>query len=178
MISPVMVMYIICKEQFTRILCGINLYLGFMFTLFIKTDSSAIAIFCGLVLLGYFALEADAWSMRYIYIIGIELAATVTIRILLYLFPEKLYPLHGLSLLLLNKRLLSCEILCYLAFFIIWRWKKGFFREKLVSARKTVVAAGAVLAFACTVCVIFVNVNAADIWPKFQSLNRFSMSMD
>lgn len=166
MISPVMVTYMICKERFTRILCGINLYLGFMFTLFIKTDSSVIAILCGLVLLGYFALETDAWFIRYIYIVGIELAAKVTIRILLYLFPGKLYSFHGLSLLLLNKRLLSCEILCCLAFFIIWRWKKGFFREKLASARKALVTVGAVSTFACIACVIFVNVNTADIPPE------------
>lgn len=166
MISPVMVMYMICKDRFSQILCGINLFLGFLFTLFIKTESSVIAILCGVILLGYFALETDAWSMRYLQIVGMELSARITILILLYLFSGKLYAFHGLSLLLLDKRLLSCEILCYLAFFLLWRWKKDFLREKLASARKALVTAGALSALVCIVGVIFVNVNAANIPPE------------
>lgn len=172
MLPPIMVIYLMCKEQISRILCGINLYLGFMFTLFIKTESSIIAILFGLILLGYFALETGSWSGRHIQISGIYLGAKFTIFILLHLFPERLYPFHGLGPVLLNGRLIVCEILCYLAFFMIWRWKKEFLREKLASARKTFVIIGVSLACCCFVCVIFLNINAAKL-PAESFWNHF-----
>lgn len=163
MLPPVMVMYMICEEKLSRILCGINLYLGFLFTLFIKTDSSIIAVLAGFILLGYFALESGSWSMRYIRTVGIYLGAKLTIRILLHLFPKKLHPFHGLGVLLLDSQLLICEILCYLAFFMIWIWKKELLRKKLASARKTLVIIGSSLACCCIICVILANVNAQNL---------------
>ncbi len=165
MIPPIMVMFMICKKQFSQFLCGINLYLGFLFTFFIKTESSILAIILAFILLGYFALETGSWFERYIYTIGIYLDAKITIRILLYLFPKKLHPFdkHKLTLLLLDNRILICEFLCYLAFFMIWIWKKEFLSEKLASTRKTLVIIGTSLACCCIVCVIFANINAPNI---------------
>lgn len=163
MLPPIMVMYMICEERFSRILCGTNLYLGFMFTFFIKTDSSIIAILFGMILFGYFALETHSWFMRYLQMFGFYLSVKLSIRILLHLFPEKLYPFHGLSLFLLSNRILICDILFYLAFFIIWEWKKESLRKKLAAARKPLVVIGATLACCCIVCVIFVNINAANL---------------
>lgn len=161
MLPPIMVMYMICRERLSLILCGINLYLGFLFTFFIKTDSTIIAIIAGFILLGYFALETDTWSERYIYTIGIYLGAKITILILLYLFSDKLHPFHGLHLQLLGSTLLICEIFFYLAFFMLWRWKKEFLREKMAAARKTLVIIGASLVCCCIICVLFVNIKAS-----------------
>lgn len=163
MLPPVMVMYMICEKRLSRILCGINLYLGFLFIFFIKTDSSIVAILLGFILLGYFALEKDSWAMHYIWTVGIYLCAKLTICTLLRLFPERLYPFHGLFPFLLKNRLVLYEILCYLAFFMIWKWKKEFFRKVLASARKALVIIALSFAFVCIVCIIFANINAKNL---------------
>lgn len=163
MLPPIMVMYMLCKERLTQILCGINIYLGFLFTLFIKTESSILAIILGLILLGYFALETNSWSERYIHITGIYLGAKLTIHILLNLFPGSIYSFNGLGLLLLSNKLLICELVCYAVFFLLWNWKMDFIREKLASARKLLVIIGISLACCCIACVIFANVNATNI---------------
>lgn len=163
MLPPIMAIYMLCKDRLSQILCGINLYLGFMFTLFIKTESSIIAIILGLILLGYFALETDAWSKRYIYITGIYLGAKLTIHLLLNLFPARLYSFHGLGLVLLNNIVLICEISCYALFFLLWNWKGKIIREKLAGARKILVIIGVSLACCCIACVIFANINAENI---------------
>lgn len=165
MLPPIMALYMICKKQFFRILCGINLYLGFLFTFFIKTDSSLIAILLGFILFGYFALEEDSWAMRYIHTLGIYLGAKLTVLILLRLFPDKLFPFHGLHVSLLESRVLICEIICCLAFFFIWKWKGVFFRKKLASARKALVVVIMSLACCCIVCVIFINISTPVLAP-------------
>ena len=163
MLPPIMVMYMLCKDQLSQILCGINLYLGFMFTFFIKTESSSIAIILGMILLGYFALETNSWSERYIHITGIYLAAKLTIHILLNLFPDRLYQFHGLGLLLLNNTVLICELICYVAFFLLWNWKKNIVREKLANARKIFIILGVSLASCCIACILYANINVANI---------------
>lgn len=163
MLPPIMAMYMLCKDKLSQTLCRINLYLGFMFTFFIKTESSTIAIILGLILLGYFALESDSWSERYIHITGIYLAAKLTIHILLNLFPDRLYAFHGLGLLLLNNTVLICELICYAAFFLLWNWKKNIIREKLANVRKIFIILGVSLACCCIACILYANINAANI---------------
>lgn len=163
MLPPIMVMYMICKKESIRILCGINLYLGFLFTLFIKTDSSIIAIILGIIALGYFALENNRWSMRYIQLTGIYLGSKFTIRILLYLFAEKLHSFHGLGLLLLNNKLLLCEILCYLAFFLIWKRNPDNVIKSLADTRKLLAITSIILICCCTGCILYANINAANL---------------
>lgn len=163
MLPPILAMYMLCKEQLSQILCGINIYLGFMFIFFIKTESSSIAIILGLLLLGFFALEAEAWCERYIQITGIYLAAKLTIHILLNLFPDRLYSFHGLGLLLLNNKVLICEFICYAAFYLLWNWKMSTVRETLAKARKIFIIIGVFLACCCIACVLYANINAANI---------------
>lgn len=165
MLPPIMVLYMLCKEQLSQILCGICLYLGFMFTLFIKTESSILAILLGTVLLGFFALESDSWFIHYIHIVGIYLGAKLTVHILLNLFPSKLYPFHGLTLRFLRNRLLIFELLCYTLFFLLYTWKQENVREKILSARKYLVITGVLLASFGIICIIYANLNAANL-PK------------
>lgn len=163
MLPPIMVTYMICKEQLSQRLCGVNLYLGFMFTLFIKTESASIAIIFALLLLGYFALETESWSNRYIQMVAIYLGAKLTIHILLNLFPRSLHPFHGLGLLLLDNIVLLCEILFCAAFYLLWQKKQYIIRKKLASARKALVIIGASAACACALCILFANINAANL---------------
>ena len=166
MLPPIMVLYMICKNRLSQILCGINLYLGFLFTFFIKTDSSFIALLLGFILLGYFALEKDSWAMHYVHIPGIYLGAKLTIRVLLHLYPEKIYPFHGLHVPLLDSKLLIREIICYLIFFIIWKWIGAFLREKLASARKILVIIAITLVCCCIACVIYINISTPALAPE------------
>lgn len=163
MLPPIMVIYMLCKEVLSQKICGINLYLGFLFALFIKTDSSAIAIIFGILLLGYFALETEQWSDRYTQITGIYLGAKLTICILRLLFSDKLHPFHGTGALVLDYRILLCEILCYLAFLLAWKRKRKIIWEKLAAARKTLVIIALTAAGAGIACILFANINAANL---------------
>lgn len=159
MLPAVMVIYLLCKEKFTQKICGFNSYLGFLFALFIKTDSSSISIVMGLILLGYFALESDEWSERYIQVSWIYLGAKLTIRILLLLFGNRLHSFHGVGKLLLDYRVLLVEILCYLAFYMVWKKDKKGVWEKVKSMRKAIVFVSVAVLSLCVAVVIAVNVN-------------------
>lgn len=163
MLPPIMVIYMLCKEVSTQKICGYNLYLGFLFTLFIKTDSSIIAMILGMLLLGYFALESEQWSDRYTQITGIYLGAKLTICLLRLLFGDKLHPFHGTGAIILDYRILICEILCYLAFLLAWKRNRKTMREKLAAARKGVVMIFLAAAGIGIVCILFANINAANL---------------
>ncbi len=163
MLPPIMVIYMLCKEVSTQKICGYNLYLGFLFTLFIKTDSSIIAMILGMLLLGYFALESEQWADRYTQITGIYLGAKLTICLLRLLFGDKLHPFHGTGAIILDYRILICEILCYLAFLLAWKRNRKTMREKLAAARKGVVMIFLAAAGIGIVCILFANINAANL---------------
>ena len=163
MLPPIMALYMLCKETFTQKICGAHLYLGFMFTLFIKTDSSTIAIIFGILLLGYFALESEQWADRYTQITGIYLGAKFTICILRLLFGDKIHPFHGTGALVLDYRVLLCEILCYLAFFLAWKRNQNIIWKKLAAARKTLAIIALAAAGAGIACILFANINAANL---------------
>ncbi len=161
MLPPVMVIYMLCKEAFSQKICAVNLYLGFLFTLFIKTDSSIIAMILGILLLGYFALESEPWADRYTQITGIYLGAKLTICILRLLFRDKLHPFHGTGAIVLDYRILICEILCYLVFLFMWRRNRKIVREKLAAARKILVIIVLAAVGVGVICILFGNINAA-----------------
>lgn len=163
MLPPIVVMYMICKERFSRMIHGINLYMGFLFTFFIKTESSVIAIGSGMIILAYFAVENSIWFKRYIHIVGIYLGSKTTIRILLYLFGNKLHPFNGIGQLLLEEQWIICEWICYLLVCFIWRWKKDLLRQKLLAARKYALACGIVIVLCCGVGTVYVNIRSSDI---------------
>lgn len=163
MLPPIMVIYMLCKEEFTQKICRINLYMGFMFTLFIKTESASIAIIFGILMLGYFALESELWSTRYTQIVGIYLGGKLTIRILLLLLGRSIHPFHGLGALLLNYWVLLLEILCYAAFYIAWKKNPEPIRKKLLSVRKILVIIAVASVVLCILGIIVVNANAANI---------------
>lgn len=175
MLPPIMVLYMLCKEEFTRKLCKYNMYLGFMFTLFIKTDSASIAIIFGILLLGYFALESEEWAVRYMQIVGVYLSAKVTIRILLLLLGDDVHPFYGLDALLLNYVVLLCEILCYVVFGRVWKKDPKAVREKILSVRKLLLMIAAAVIGACVVGIIIINICKRNI-SKRSFLYQFVMT--
>lgn len=163
MLPPVLVVYIICQKRVCQILCGVNLYLGFLFTIFIKTESSLLAIVSGCALLGYFVLEKDVWSDRYLQAAGIYLGAKVTIFALLQLFPDSLYPFHGLGKWILRGSWIFWQTVCFLLIFAFCKWKKGALRQKAAYLKRPIlyICIMGVLCFAA--CAIGANFMIKDI---------------
>lgn len=162
-LPPIIIMYMICKERFSQIIHGLNIYMGFLFVHFIKTDSAVIAIAAGLILLGYFALEKENWFHKYLQILGIYLTAKITIRFLLYFFEGKVYLFYGINQLVLKTEWLTVNILCYLLIIILYCWKKDSLRQTILSARKALLCLGITAAFCSIVCVLYVNIRADSI---------------
>lgn len=163
MLPLIMVMYMICKEQFSQILHGINIYLGFLFIFFLKTDSVLIAMAAGFVVLLYFAVEREVWFGRYMQIMGMYLGAKITIWALLYMYGESLYPFFDLGEFLLNGNLILGEVGIYLLMIGINKAKKDCLRKGLLIIRKIALCVGIGLAICFVMGVIYANLNKSSI---------------
>ncbi len=163
MLPPIMVMYMICKEHFSQVLHGINMYMGFMFVYFIKTDSAMIAMLAGIVLLLYFAVEKEVWFERYLHISGIYLAAKITICLLRYIYREQAFPFYSLGGELLKSKWIFGEVGIYLLIIGIYKVKKDCIRESLLAVRKKVLGTGVVIGGCIVIGLIYVNVNKSSI---------------
>lgn len=157
-LPPIMVMYMICQDSVSQILYGIYIYIGFLFVYFIKTDSVLLTFLISFVILAYFSLENPYWSGRYIQIAGIYIGAKVTVKILLYIFENKLLPFHGTHLLLLSNKALAMNILCLLLLVIIHKWKNGFLRNKISAARKYLVVTAIAVGIFAIFFTIYINI--------------------
>lgn len=151
MLPPVTAMYLICKKRLLQIICGINLYLGFLFCIFIQTESSILAIAAGILILGYFALKKADWFKKYVQITGICLGAQITIALLLRLFESYLYPFNGDVQVILEGRWIFCESVCCLLLFCVYKYKDGKIRKWL--AKLPDIALGIIAT--AIICLIF-----------------------
>lgn len=163
MLPPIIVMYMICKEKFSQILHGINLYLGFLFVYFVKTDSVLIAIAAGLLALLYFAVEKEVWFKRYLQVLGIYLGAKITIWLLLYSYGEYIYPFYSLGGELLKSKWIFGEVGIYLLITGIYKVKKDCIRESLFAVRKKVLGIGVAFGVCIVIGLIYVNVKKSSI---------------
>lgn len=163
MLPPIIVMYMICKEKFSQILHGINLYLGFLFVYFVKTDSVLIAMAAGLLALLYFAVEKEVWFKRYLQVMGIYLGAKITIWLLLYSYGEYIYPFNDLGEKLLTDSLIFGEVGFYLLITGIYIAKKEWLREKLFAVRKVALWTGVGLAVCFLIGVLYANFQSENI---------------
>lgn len=157
MLPLLMVMFLVGEGLFSQIVSGVYLYMGFLFSFFIKTESSAITMIFGLFLLGYFALEKKEWFGRYTQVVGIYLGAKLTIRILLYLFPAHLYPFDGINLKLLDLRTILVEAACWGLVAVLQRWKKDIFRGAVFRIRKYLLGAAGAAALLFVISLVAVN---------------------
>lgn len=157
----IMVMYMVCKERFSQIIYSVYLCMGFLFSTFIKTESSSITMVFGIVLLGYFALEKRVWFERYMHLVGMYLGSKGTIRILLYLFPNKLYPFDGINLLLLDPRVILGEAAVWALVYILQHKADDLVRRQAFYVRKYLL--GAVIAIIACFAAGVVAANTLDI---------------
>ncbi|HCT91650.1 MAG TPA: hypothetical protein DF613_09785 [Lachnospiraceae bacterium] len=157
MLPFLMVMFLVGEGLFARVVSGAYLYMGFLFSFFIKTESSAITMVFGIFLLGYFALEKKEWFERYTQVVGIYLGAKLTIRILLYLFPDRLYPFDGIDLKLLDLKMILAEAAAWGLVAALQCLKKDVFRSAVFCIRKYLLGVVAAAALVFVVSLVAVN---------------------
>lgn len=153
----IMVMYMVCRERFSQIIYSVYLCMGFLFSTFIKTESSSITMVFGIILLGYFALEKQVWFERYMHLIAMYLGSKGAIRILLYLFPNKLYPFDGINLLLLDPRVILGEAAVWALVYVLQHRADDLVRRQVLGMRKYFLGAAMVGAVCFVVGVVAAN---------------------
>lgn len=153
----VLVMYMLCKERFSKTVYFVVMYMGFLFSFFIKTESSLITMLASLAFLFFFALEKEQWSVRYVEMLGIYILANTTVSVIWNLFGDKIYKFDGLGAFLIQTNVVVAEWLIYIALVLLLKWKKDVFRTKILSVRKQLLYACGVLAIVGVIVVILLN---------------------
>ncbi len=156
MLAFAMGMYILCEDGIFQKLYAVNIYMGFLFTYFIKTESSMIAIIIGLAVLGVLAWEKAEWFTKYLHILGLYIGAKATIGLLRFFFAEHMYPFDGLSAFLLRGEILLLEIIIWILVYVIHRKWDGFC-GMLVKMRKYILIVAAVVLVAAVGMVVLIN---------------------
>ncbi|MCM1224627.1 MAG: O-antigen ligase family protein [Lachnospiraceae bacterium] len=163
MLPLVMVMFMLCKERFSQRIYSINLYMGFLFVFFIRTESALLAITAGMFLLAYFAVGNSKWLLRYMQILGIYLGAKVTICLLLHLCKEHLYPFDGIGELVLRDRWVLAELCCFALVAMFVMRKKDFIVDIFLKVRNGMVYVLLALAVVGLFVLIGVNVRSSSV---------------
>lgn len=157
MLPLLMVVFLVCDGMVSRAICGVYLCMGFLFALFIRTESSAISMVFCLLLLGYFSLESREWFDRYTWVVGIYLASKAVIRLLLSLFPEQVYSFDGFGRMLVSPKVILAEAAAWIVVAALQHRKKDAFRRVVFRIRKYLLAASLAAAFAFVASLTVVN---------------------
>lgn len=163
MLPLVMVMFMLCREHFSQRIYSVNLYMGFLFVFFIKTESAFLAITAGMFLLGYFAVGNSGWLLRYIQILGIYLGAKVTICLLLHLCREHLYPFDGIGQLVLRDAWVLAELCCFAVAAVLVSRKKDRIAERFSGIRNGLLLFLLILAVIGILFLIWINVKGSSV---------------
>lgn len=136
MLPAAMVMFLVCKEVMLRYLLGASVFLGFMDSFCVRTESGIILMVFLLVFILYFTLEKKEWLEHYITIVQIFFAANISVFLLSNLLQERMYPFSGLSLYLLRMDTVIAEAVLFAVLF--WIKKKSRLPEtkKLLQIQK------------------------------------------
>lgn len=164
MLPLVMVMFMLCEERFSQVIYSLNLYMGFLFVYFIKTESALLAVAAGIIILGYFALGNTGWLLRYIELLGIYLGAKATICLLLHLCREHLYPFDGMGRFLLRDTWVLAEVFCFAAFAVVFLRQKEFIVEIYLKIRHAVLGILLVLAGLGILVLVWINVRKVTVF--------------
>lgn len=170
MLSMVMVLFMLEKEVIHQRWYVLNLYMGFLFVFFIKTDSSMIAMAVGILVLGFFSVERKAWLEKYFELLGIVLAAEATVCLVRRFWGEDIYPFKGIGADILVEEVIAIELLLYIILYVLFKKMAGF-QAASVKIRKYVI----VFCLGATVCgiVMAVIVNCKWIIPDEDSVLNY-----
>ena len=136
MLPAAMVMFLICKEAMLRYLLAASVFLGFMDSFCIRTDSGIILMIFLFILLFYFALEKEQWLEHYIIIVQIFCAANISIFLLKTILQTHMYPFGGLGMHLLRVETVILELVLFALLFWIRKRNKIPGTEKLLKIQK------------------------------------------
>lgn len=136
MLPAAMVMYLLCREKFTKNVLAVYLYLGFLDAICIRADSILAVLGVIFPVLMYFALENETWLMRFFVLIQIFVFANLTVYVLRWILKSHIYVFSGLGAYLLKPQTLILEIMicCILLWF--QKKKKRPAKEKLEKLQK------------------------------------------
>lgn len=152
-----LVVYMICRQSRTKIIDGVVMYMGFLFAIFIKTESSVLAVFAVLVILLAFAVEREAWFARYLEMLGIYVLAWTTVFLLRSFMGKYLYAFDGLDAFLLKGGTVFAEWVLFFAVLLLYKWKGDRLREGLLRIRKGALCAAAAAAVLVLLAAVLVN---------------------
>lgn len=138
MLPVVMVLFMMSREVRFQIFYGMVLYLGFLFSFFIKTESSILCIWAILLLLLYFAIEKKVWFERYLQILFLYVLSAAGIVLLLRWIPDQLFPFDGLGKFLLSVKVVCLESVFFVILCGLYYWKKDKLRIFLLNIRKVI----------------------------------------
>lgn len=152
------VMYMICKDKTAKIIYGITACMGFVFAIFIKTESSVMALMAMFVILLYFAVENKEWFTRYIDAIGFYVLAFTIICLLLIVFKDHIYPFDGLNAFLLKWQVVLLMCVFYIALRLLLKWKEDEVRSILLTYRKQILRVVLIIGIAALAVLVVLNV--------------------
>ncbi len=152
----VLAMYMVCKERVLKIVSIMVMYIGFLFTIFIKTESSVISILAAVLLLFFFSLEKEEWFLRIADIAAVFAATHLTIFVLLQICENHLWPFDGFNAFLLQGFMVFVVCLAAAALWAVSR-RQTSFRIWLLNWRKRILCLLGILAVVCILVFLFVN---------------------
>ncbi len=172
MLPAAMVMFLICKEAMLRYLLAVSVFLGFMDSFCVRTESGIILMAFLFILLFYFALEKEQWLERYIIIVQIFCAASISVFLLRTILQERMYPFSGLGLYLQRVEVIILEVVLLAGLFWIQKRNKIPGSEKLLKIQKYYKIIGLSLCAVGIVWILILNLFLKDqmlgtIWDAF-----------
>lgn len=157
MLPAAMVMFLICKEAMLRYLLAVSVFLGLMDSFCVRTESGIILMVFLFVLLLYFALEKEEWLERYIIIVQIFCAASISVFLLRTILQEHMYPFSGLGLYLQRVEIIILELVLFAVLFWIQKRNKMPRTENLLKIQKYYKRIGLSLAAVGIVWILILN---------------------
>lgn len=119
MLPAGVVMFILCKEVFTRNVLMVYLYLGFMDSICIRSDSILAVLGVMFIVLLYYVLENEKRIMRYGMVVQTFVLANISVYLLKLVLKDHMYDFDGWGAYLLKPQALIAEIVvcCILLWF-------------------------------------------------------------
>lgn len=126
MLSAAMVMFLLCKDVFTKRLLAGYLMLGFMDVFCLRVESVMVTMIGVFAVLLYFALENKERLMRYLMLVQLFFGANVVV----FLLKGRMYPFSGIGAFLLKPQIVVAEVALIVLLFLP-QWKHGWIKNEI-----------------------------------------------
>lgn len=144
-----MAMFLFTKETLMKRVLAVYLYIGFMDIFCLRTESGVVMLAAVFAILLYFSLEHAEWFSRYLLVVQIFIASSVSV----YLLKERMYPILGIGAFLLKTETIILEVAVFAVLFWARKMTGRLKEERMPRLKKIygivflamVIAAAAVL---------------------------------